>query len=189
MARSSGMMSKDLAAQSPPRLRRLAVGDEAVVQYVFRTDSLRPFAFEMERIVGGQHAGLGDDFGTGFADHVVELAGLLVGVVGEVVAPHFHVAIEIVEEDVAAGADVAGILVEIDLVGTEDQRGVFDFGGRAGRAAQLVNVALDILRLVAHVPIARWPGIWAEWRAGAPAWIRDSPEPEPLQLKAVQPTR
>ena len=152
------------AAQSPPRLGRLAVGDEAAVEYVFLTDSLRPLSFEVERIVGGEHAGFGDDFGTGFADHIVELAGLLVGVVGEVVAPHFHVAIEIVEEDVAAGADVAGILVEIDLVGTEDQRGVFDFGGGAGRAAQLVNVALDILGLIAHVPLPDGQGFG--WNGG-----------------------
>ena len=98
-------------------------------------------------------ARLGDDVGTGFANHVVELAGLFVGVVGEVAGPHLHVALEVVEEDVAAGAHVAGILVEIDLVGAEKQLRVLDFGGRAGRPAQLVNVALDVLRLVAEIPV------------------------------------
>ena len=102
------------------------------MQDVFRADALRPFAFEVERIVGRQHAGLGDDMRTRFADHVVEFAGLLVGVVGEVAGPHFHVAFEIVEEDVAAGAHVAGILIEIDLVGAEQHLRVLDFSGHAG---------------------------------------------------------
>ena len=121
-----------LATHTPPRLRHLAVGDEALVQDVFFADSLGPFAFEMKGIVGGQHPGLGDDLRTGFANHIVKLAGLLVGIVCEVVAPHFHVAFEIVEEDVAAGAHVARVLIEIDLVGAEKHRRTLDFGGRAG---------------------------------------------------------
>ena len=139
----AGNNVETLAAQTPPRPRRLAVGDEAVMQNVLRADAFRPFAFEMEGIVGGQHPRLGHDVRLGFPDHVVELAGLLVGVIGEVAGPHFHVPLEVVEKDVAAGAYIAGILVEIDLVGAEKQLRVFDLGGRSGRPPQLVNVALE----------------------------------------------
>ena len=86
----------------------------------------------MEWIVGSQNAGLGDDMGTGFADHVVKLASFLVGVVGQVAGPHLHIAFEIVEKDVAAGAHIAGVLVEIDLVCAEQHLRVLDFSRHGG---------------------------------------------------------
>ena len=53
----------------------------------------------------------------------------------------------------AAGAHVAGILVEIDFVSAKEHLRVLDFGLRAGRTAQFVDVADDVLGLPAEVPI------------------------------------
>src|SRR5947199_7123403 len=47
------------APQPPPRLRHLAIGDEAIVQYDLLADAFGPIAFEVEGIIGGEHARLG----------------------------------------------------------------------------------------------------------------------------------
>src|SRR5436190_741843 len=90
----TGRDVESLAAQTPPRLGHLTVSDEAPMQNVLVADPLRPLAFDMERIIGCEHARLSDDVRARLANHVVEFALLLFGVVLEMIAPNAKVAIE-----------------------------------------------------------------------------------------------
>jgi hypothetical protein len=68
------------------------------------------------------------------------------------VGPQFLVAFEIVEENVAAGAHVSRILVEIDLVRAEEHLRVLDLGGPAAKFIK-VGRGVNFLGLEAEVPL------------------------------------
>src|ERR1051326_5032412 len=136
-ARSRAFAGRDdeaLAAQLPPRLRHLAIRDEALVQHILFAEPLGPTALEVKRIVRCKHARLSDDVGVGLAGYIVELTRLFLRVVNQVIAPDSQIPVEVVIEDVAVGAHLAGFAVILHLVGAEEQVTVLDFGRCARQA-------------------------------------------------------
>jgi hypothetical protein len=118
------------------------------VQDIEAVDSLRPFALEVKGAAAGEHARAGDDLGNGLAADLVELPRFLVGVVFQAVAPQLFLALEVVVVDVAGGANFAGVLVPLHLVGPEKHLVVFNPGG----AVELVDAAVGLLFLGLEAP-------------------------------------
>ena len=144
------------ALQPPPRVGQFAVGGPAVIEDVLFADALRPLPFEMEGRTAGEDSRAGDDFRLCLADDVVELAALGVGVVLDAAGPQLHVPIEIPEEDVAFGAHIPGFLVPFDLVGAEEQAGIFELGGVS---VQRVDAAFQFLAFGDDVPLSQRNGL------------------------------
>ncbi len=144
MVRDGALAGKDVelgAGEPPPRFGNLAIGDEAIVHDVLSVHTLAPFAFEVERIAGGEQAGARNDLGFRGAAHVVEDARLGVHVVLGVIAVEFGAVQEIFVADVAPGLYVASVVVVIHGVGVQFLVRHFQMDV----AAQVAQVAIGLL--------------------------------------------
>ena len=105
--------------ESPPRLRNFAICHESVIQNVVIRFALRPFSFEIERIVGGQQTGPRHDLGRRCPAHIPEDAGLIEIVIFAVIAFQLVAFQVILESNMPTRFHFAGVLVVIHLVGFE----------------------------------------------------------------------
>ncbi len=110
---------------------------------VFSIHSLAPFAFEVERIVGGEQPGPRHNLGLRRAAHIVEDSRLGVDVVLGVIAVELGPVQKVFIADVAPGLYIAGIVVVIHRVGIQFLVDAF----QVDVAARVAKIAIRFLCL------------------------------------------
>jgi hypothetical protein len=108
------------AAEGPPRFRKLAVGDEPIVENVSILEAFRPLALEGKGVLGCEDAWPGLDFRRRVSADVVILSRLIREVVFHLVCLNVFAGSKVVELHVAPSFGVTFLLVVIDFIGLDD---------------------------------------------------------------------
>lgn len=117
-------------------------------------EAFGPFTFKIIGIVCSEKARANLDAGSRRPAYGIEFSSLLVDVVFGIVAVQFFAAVEVLEVNVAAGLDVSGVRVIVDLVGLELHIVGFD----QGRAPEVAPRPLGFLGDGANKDVPRIRG-------------------------------